>query len=74
MGEVVKTCDIAADAADEAVILHPAAAQDDFIMRAAKADGDNADGVGVKVDVAESGLESFVFVEQVIHILNSFRE
>ena len=74
MGEVVKPHNIAAHAADEAVILHPVAAQHNFIMRAAKADGDNADGVGVKVDIAESGLESLVFVEQVIHIHNSFLE
>ena len=66
MGEVVKTRDIAAHAADEAVILHPVAAQDNFVMYAAKADGNNADGVGVKIDVAKSGLKSLVLVEQVI--------
>lgn len=70
MGEVVKTRDVAAHAADEAIILHPVAAQDNFIVCAAKADGEDA----VKVDVTESGLESLVFVEQVIHIHNSFLE
>ncbi len=74
MGEVVKTRDVAAHAADEAIILHPVAAQDNFIVCAAKTDGEDADGVGVKVDVTESGLESLVFVEQVIHIHNSFLE
>ena len=74
MGEVVKPRNVAAHAADEAVILHPVAAEYDFKMRAAKADRANADGVGVKVNVTESGLESLVFVEQVIHIHNSFLE
>ena len=74
MGKVVKPRNIAAHAADEAIILHPVAAQDNFIVCAAKADGEDADGVGVKVDVTESGLESLVFVEQVIHIHNSFLE
>ena len=69
MGEVVKTRDVAAHAADEAIILHPVAAQDNFIVCAAKADGEDADGVGA--DSRASYLLSRLFIF-IIPFLNGF--